>query len=129
MSSKQPRRQTGIDNFVRLYFEAVRCGVTREDFAASIGVKVATVTQRVNDIWELGVNRPDMPMLPLRKKPTRAQQGLPPKQTLAERAIALVQAHCLDDDDEPRWLVTAPPTAPPKAMTPAEELDQLLRNQ
>jgi len=57
-SEKQVR--TNIDDFLPAYLAAVRDGVSLEDFAASIGVKPLTVTQRVAKLRQGGLDVPSI---------------------------------------------------------------------
>lgn len=57
-SEKQVR--TSIDDFLPAYLAAVKAGTSLEDFAASIGVKPLTVTQRVTKLRAGGLDVPSI---------------------------------------------------------------------
>jgi hypothetical protein len=57
-SEKQVR--TSIDDFLPAYLAAVKAETTLEDFAASIGVKPLTVTQRVAKLRAGGLDVPSI---------------------------------------------------------------------
>lgn len=71
----------GVQDFLPLYLEAVDKGLTREEFAAQIGVKPLTVYQRVNKLRKDGC---DVPLLDGEEKP---------RITVAEKAAAILRAY------------------------------------
>lgn len=72
-------RRMPIEEFLPLYLKAVKDGVTKEAFAQSIGVKVATVYQRV---YELRKNGADLPLL-------RAER----RRSLSDRVKAIMDGY------------------------------------
>lgn len=52
--------RTSIDDFFPAYLAAVKAGTSLEDFAASIGVKPMTVTQRVAKLRKDGLDVPSI---------------------------------------------------------------------
>jgi transposase len=54
-------RRIPIEQFLPLYLKAVEEGMTKEQFAKKIGVKPATVYQRVYELRRAGAELPSLP--------------------------------------------------------------------
>jgi len=67
MKSKSDTRMQS-DKFVPLYLAAVAKGMTRQEFAESIGIQVSSVYQRVRDLHAKGYSEADFPHLKARGK-------------------------------------------------------------
>jgi len=62
MAKKSAEKQvrTSIDDFLPAYLAAVKADMSLEDFAASIGVKPLTVTQRIGKLRQGGLDVPSI---------------------------------------------------------------------
>lgn len=93
MSKKAPKadakRRVGIEEFLPAYLQAVKTGMTNEDFAASIGVAPMTVYQRVTKLRSSGIDIPHL-----------AGQGRKSVQDKAAEILAQFQAEQSDADAE-----------------------------
>lgn len=59
-SSGEKQVRTSIEDFLPAYLAAVKADMSLEDFAASIGVKPLTVTQRVAKLRASGLDVPSI---------------------------------------------------------------------
>jgi hypothetical protein len=64
--TKDTRMPTSV--FVPLYLEAVAKGMTRQDFAESIGIQASSVYQRIHDYHAKGYSQTEFPHLKARGK-------------------------------------------------------------
>lgn len=104
----ETKKKMMIDEFLPLYLKAVDEGVTREEFAKQIGVKVETLYQRVYEL-----RRDVDPTIPLLQP-----MG---KKSVAERAKAILELHRSGQGGEP---VAAKPKAKKSEPAAADSEDE-----
>lgn len=76
MSKKKTDRASRmpVEEFVPLYLDAVASGMTREEFAAKLGVLPNSVYQRIYDMHAEGACKKTFPQLPLASRKSFAER-------------------------------------------------------
>jgi hypothetical protein len=114
--AKDTRMPTSV--FVPLYLEAVAKGMTRQDFAESIGIQASSVYQRIHGMWMKGACKKTFPLLKAR--------GKRPFLETVDRAVAAYRSGSVSLEPKKDLATAVSRVATAEEFSPQDELDRLL---